>query len=945
MPSSNELPARVNDLESEVQELRRRVVWLESQHGISPVPITPPVADPVIPVTAALAPTQVEPPPTPVTRPPVAEPPPASPPPIPMAPPPLPKPSRWRELLAAVNLVPPKVGESGEAQIGGWWATRIGALLAVMGVVFFGVYVTDQAASWVKWLELALIAVGVTVAGGWLERKKLRVGPVIVGAGHALIFFTAFAAYAVDPVKVVDSPIVAAVLQAFAVGYIGWSGWRRNAATTATMAVMLGYVSAFFAVVEEFHTMSAVAGLLLAGAAVVLCQRRGWWVPVFLSVVLTPILIIARMASDRNDFGPAYIYGLVLAGFALHFSLAYLVAATGEAISTRLRRLQTINTSLSLLAGLIATVYLDPQISFAAYFMGAGLVLLALTVWTARKIPSEAMINILAVKTASLFALAAIAHFDARTRWIALLVEAGVLLAAAHRSGRNSLRGVTLVVWVISFGFFADDAVGLHRDIISTTGLAALIYVFASLVIMDQLARQWRSPATKTRTADWLLGSLAALPVWLLCSDSFEQTWAPMGGTAWAVGLGAFAYLRRSRVGIPGALVAFTTAHLAIQLWADSQLNVSWLWAGATPLGIGTLWLGYLVADRGGAANSLGNPSRAKGTLALVLLGAGALVGAFMQSLPAAQSLVATSVLCIGIAAVGLRHPEPEFTIGGMFSLFTGAILFLVHEPGTIASVEGTWALSLMALAAPVLWVIGSRHKEPLGEGIRVGNFVVAIISVPLVWLSLGSELSPAVFALALTAIGALFSVLAHRYLINAAFGAASVLGAWGLLRFSDSHGMMDADQPSLALAGVAVLIFAVAVQPLIALSRGFKVSVGTARFWTISHALMAAGAITAIALNDRAAWQDYGTVLWAIGGIMLFGLGIWGRAKAHRLIGLVLLVLCIPRVFVHDIEEAKHRIAAFIVLGLLLLWVGFSYQKFRHFIEGDDPPEDGVRS
>ncbi len=161
--------------------------------------------------------------------------------------------------MEAAHLKPPRVGESGEAQIGGWWTTRIGALLAVIGVVFFGVYVSAHTAPWVRWVELVVIAFGVTALGGWLERKSLRVDPVVTGAGHALLFFTAFAGYAVDPVKVVDSPWLAALLQAGAVAYIGWSGWRRNSPTTVTMGVLLGYVSAFFAVVDDFHNMAAAS--------------------------------------------------------------------------------------------------------------------------------------------------------------------------------------------------------------------------------------------------------------------------------------------------------------------------------------------------------------------------------------------------------------------------------------------------------------------------------------------------------------------------------------------------------------------------------------------------------------------------------------------------------------------------------------------------------------
>lgn len=33
------------------------------------------------------------------------------------------------------------------------------------------------------------------------------------------------------------------------------------------------------------------------------------------------------------------------------------------------------------------------------------------------------------------------------------------------------------------------------------------------------------------------------------------------------------------------------------------------------------------------------------------------------------------------------------------------------------------------------------------------------------------------------------------------------------------------------------------------------------------------------------------------------------------------------------DLDSALHRIAAFIALGLVLLWVGFSYDRFKHLI------------
>ncbi|MDB4474431.1 DUF2339 domain-containing protein, partial [Opitutaceae bacterium] len=837
-----------------------------------------------------------------------------------------------------------RVGESGEAQIGGWWATRIGALLAVIGVVFFGVYVSAHTAPWVRWVELVVIALGVTAAGGWLERKSLRVGPVITGAGHALLFFTAFAGYAVDPVKVVDSPWLAALLQAGAVVYIGWSGWRRNSPTTVTMGVLLGYVSAFFAVVDDFHNMAAVAGLLMATTAVVLCQRRGWRVPVYCSVVLTPLLTMARIIAERNDLDPFHLYGLVLAGFALHFSLAYLSIQRDGKLPKNWRRFQTVNISLSLLAGLVATGFVTDYVSVAGYFAGAGVILLGLTVWVALKIPGDRFEDTLAVKAASLFALAAMAHWEARTQWIALLVETVVLVAAAHRSGRNALRFTALGVWLFSLGFFAQDAIGLHRDIISPDGLAALIYVLASVVAFDFLTRQWRTASDAPTTIDWLLGALGAVPLWLVCSDSFEQSWAPLGATAFAfaLGLGGLAVLRRSRTIMPSVLVAFVTAHLSIQFFNERMFESSWLWAGAIPLGIGTLAAGAWTTKRLQLSATINTArSHLLGT-GLVLLGTAALTGTFLQVLSVEQALIGTAVLAVGLTSGGVRLPRPSVALGGMVSLATGSFLLLVHAPFAVDDVAGTMSMKVMALAVPVLWIIGSRHENQ--EAIRRGHKLVALVAVPLVFSAIG-DVSAVVLAVSITAIGAVFSVIAHRCRVRAAYVASSLVGWIGLLYILGEYSMAG-DAALLSLAGVTVLILAIALQPLVAKRYDAQVTPRALKVWTFVHVLVAASSITIVALDDRAVWQDYGSVLWAMGGILLFGLGIWGRSRMHRIAGLALLLFCIPRVFVHDIQEAQHRIAAFIVLGLLLLWVGFSYQKFRSFIEGspavDTDQEDG---
>jgi uncharacterized membrane protein len=72
------------------------------------------------------------------------------------------------------------------------------------------------------------------------------------------------------------------------------------------------------------------------------------------------------------------------------------------------------------------------------------------------------------------------------------------------------------------------------------------------------------------------------------------------------------------------------------------------------------------------------------------------------------------------------------------------------------------------------------------------------------------------------------------------------------------------------------------------------------------------------------AVWMMYGS------GLML--LGFWKRSAFLRWQAIVLLAMTVLKVFLVDIStlERGYRIAAFIVLGAILLAVSFFYQRSR---------------
>jgi uncharacterized membrane protein len=110
-----------------------------------------------------------------------------------------------------------------------------------------------------------------------------------------------------------------------------------------------------------------------------------------------------------------------------------------------------------------------------------------------------------------------------------------------------------------------------------------------------------------------------------------------------------------------------------------------------------------------------------------------------------------------------------------------------------------------------------------------------------------------------------------------------------------------------------------------------------------VCGALAAVAVLFSLFAAQRGALEPYVTVGWGAVAILVFMAGLFRRALSYRAIGLLALCPCLLRVFLIDLHSTLHRIAAFIALGLVFLWVGFSYHRFRHLLipsTSDSNPE-----
>lgn len=72
--------------------------------------------------------------------------------------------------------------------------------------------------------------------------------------------------------------------------------------------------------------------------------------------------------------------------------------------------------------------------------------------------------------------------------------------------------------------------------------------------------------------------------------------------------------------------------------------------------------------------------------------------------------------------------------------------------------------------------------------------------------------------------------------------------------------------------------------------------------------------------------------ILWSIGSFALMLLGMRLRLKTYRIISISLFALTILKLFIYDISDVGQggKIAAFVLLGIILLIVSFLYQKIK---------------
>jgi hypothetical protein len=373
----------------------------------------------------------------------------------------------WRDILGRLHLLPPvksATGDTAESQLAAWWVIRVGLVLLIIAAVFFGVYVSQHTPAWLRVMVLGLVSVGTISLGSKMKDKLEGFGRAIIGGGFALLYFTAFAAYALPATKVIDSPTVGALAQfAALIAAILWSLWKRDQ-TVATLTLFLGFVSCGFSHSHDLDRFATMGLVLLAATGAFLFATRGWLTSFITALVGSWVGfgVFALHDGLRAD-SPAFFHlmGTLLA-LAVVFEAGNLAcAARGHhAIGERLRRWLILgNTSAAALLGYGVTRMAHPDQLSTFYFILAFLYFF-FTVIHHYRTTDRLVTESLFLKSSALLCLGFATAFSGPLRWLAIAFQAFALLWTARRSGSRWIgAGFVLLLGASIAWFWRDLAV------------------------------------------------------------------------------------------------------------------------------------------------------------------------------------------------------------------------------------------------------------------------------------------------------------------------------------------------------------------------------------------------------------------------------------------------------------------------------------------------------
>jgi len=827
--------------------------------------------------------------------------------------------------------------------------TRIGAVFLVLSIVFFAIWADvnyhlhQLLGSLGKLGIMGIVSVVVIALGQRLERKNaslLVYGRTLMAAGLAGLYFTFYAAYYIQDLAVIHSPIVAGFLLLLWSVYVFFIAEKKKSQTLSLFAITLAYISSAINPVGEF-TMAA--DLLLATTAVIFLLRNGWAALSYFSLLGTYLVLLRRLVVDENgelvldtsrtlSFWPHATY--LIGAWFIFTGAVLLSTASGFRGGKRFAFLTLNNGGL---AGLLAlTAYI------AGYGYGptgwtvlatGGLLLVTsrLVAWgrteaDASEVSSAYLAQGLALLTGGIMMV-----YTGISRGVLLGLETFFLGAAGAFS-----RSVILIAAAYVAAFFTtlfliwEIAMNAHHPWLLGVGGAAVMLLNAWWARRD--VRHTPEERQKIVLSSSYYCALALGLIFTTMSTDLSDDMLPPALALTGLALTFSIYLF-PLYELPPIAQTFLVAAQALVLFPADTGETRSRWSTAlvaivTLLAV-TWWSRQRVTRCG------------PWITALNFVYALALVGLTYHAVrPSADSqtwMISASLLSVAFLIWGAF--TRVWPLAAMGQVFLGVALYhFFLPPGGWDVSPFPWTWWAMAVPIAVVFATGRAIHEWLrvfpeitGEwrdNLRGLAYFYQGLTLALVvhWINVfipaPDQISTFLF------LGTL--LLIWNVCRESIFGirCSFVLSALGLLVYLQHFNTQE--QLFMATFVNALAVIAFLAQPGL-LRRGGKILVTELESWFLILFSVVFGWLFVSAWVSTRIHPNYLTMGWALYALFLFFLGLLVSERRQRWCGLFILVAAILRVAFYDIWGFSngYRVLTFIVLTIITLGLGFIYARF----------------
>ncbi len=821
----------------------------------------------------------------------------------------------------------------------------LGSHLNKIGVVFLvcglALLIVNQFQYFTAVLKIltGLISGGALIALGlWFEKKSNLplYGYVLSAGGWALSYFTAFAAYHLESVRVIQNPVIALMLMMA----ISWGAvlhfLRLRSELITTISLSLAFLTTCFSTVSLFTLVSCA---VLVVSLVYIVSKMRWYGLYIAGVVASYgiylVLLLPNVISDpwiqSLGFTAAQARFWLTIGFSSLFWGAFLGALLTLEESSYNNKFILISASLvNFLAYTIAVlsamdpVYPEKRFAFVlslglAYFMSAsrGMKSVLPTVTTLH--------TVFALFLVSLAVPLHFSNFWIPSMWfleVPLLAWVGVKNRMPAYSRFAAALAIVAFFRLIGHDLWQSAPLdgslfGIEEGkFLGIIGTAAYLAAFAC-------HRRLQQANGKSSRGYFLLASMAASCTTLYYGCSNNYDWLPL---AFIAGGGIAAYtgfkiqdLFARRIGELGMFFAAVALVLSHNALLPSILAASTL----------------LVIDR-----VYKHYESKKVSIVRVSLNVAALftLGIFSEriwsnyAIGSAWTVLATALLCAGFSLKDQVYRRAALIMGVIAGIWFSFAALFATEPAVFAiSWRDLTALLLCSASAIAAWLYYKPANRNFVGAVWQPAFITSVsfgylVMQKLFSVELPHQHLPLMYA-ATAAIPLLIGTLTAQPALRAVgWTTGTVFSLLSLgLAVTDWH-LRGTILLSLIFYGYGFLFKHLKREEKIPMEKNLE------------HAFSFFATLILAALIGEHGGKC-NSLLWALQGLTVLVVGFASKDKCFRVYGLTLLSLVCAKLIFVDMAtlQIAYRIMSFIAVGVVLLLTSFFYVRFPGRTEGSE--------